>query len=165
MKPLIQGHSVTAPETSRNAFSMSQGSNEDESQSDSHPEAGIFHNKTTQSSVIEDRHDMMTGVHQDVTYCSPNTSSGKQKKNPSTSRPQFRSENTPATIETHQILLAHQRLATRTIRQVSITLLTEFPSCQSCSPQRCPPLTGNLKSSSCLMIFSKGASSPYILTD
>ena len=39
------------------------------------------------------------------------TSSGKQKKNRSTSQPQFRSENTPATIEADQILLALQQLA------------------------------------------------------
>ena len=32
MNPLIQGHSGTAPDTSRNAFSTSQGTNEDNSQ-------------------------------------------------------------------------------------------------------------------------------------
>ena len=56
------------------------------------------------------RHDM-TGDHKEVTYCSPSTSSGKQKKNRSTSQPQFRSENTPATIEADQILLVLQQLA------------------------------------------------------
>ena len=55
--------------------------------------------------------DMVTGVHEEVMYCSPSTSSGKQKKNRSTSQPQFRSENTPATIEADQILLALQQLA------------------------------------------------------
>ena len=54
---------------------------------------------------------MVTRVHEEVMYCSPSTSSGKQKKNRSTSHPQFRSENTPATIETDQILLALQQLA------------------------------------------------------
>ena len=53
----------------------------------------------------------MTGVHQEVTYCSPSTSSGKQKKNRSTSQPQFRSKNTPATIEAYQVLLKLQQLA------------------------------------------------------
>ena len=52
-----------------------------------------------------------TGVHEEVTYCPPSTSSGKQKKNRSTSQPQFRSEKTPATIEADQILLALQQLA------------------------------------------------------
>ena len=54
---------------------------------------------------------MVTGVHEEVTYCSPSTSSRKQKKNRSKSQPQIRSENTPATIEAYQILLALQQLA------------------------------------------------------
>ena len=55
-------------------------------------------------------HDM-TGVHEEVTYSPPSTSSGKQKKNRSTSQPQLCSENTPATTDTDQILLALQQLA------------------------------------------------------
>ena len=204
MNPLGQGHSGTTPETSRNVFSINQGTNEDDSQSDSHPEAGLFNNQMTQNSGPEDghymvtgvteqtrnghymvtgvteqtrnghymvtgvtkqtrnghymvtgateRHDMATGVqkenlrehymvtgatephdmltgvqrerervcanttwqeftHEEVTYCSPSKSSGKQKKNRSTSQPQIRSENNPATIEADQILLALQQLA------------------------------------------------------
>ena len=78
----------------------------------------------TQNSGPEDGHDMvtgateqtgnchdMTGVHEEVTYCPPSTSSGKQKKIRSISEPQFRSENTSATIEADQILLALQQLA------------------------------------------------------
>ena len=54
----------------------------------------------------------MTATQEEIPYCSPTTSSGKQKKPRSTSQPQFRSENTPATIEADQILLALQQLAT-----------------------------------------------------
>ena len=54
----------------------------------------------------------MTATQEEIPYCSPTTSSGKQKKARSTSQPQFRSENTPATIEADQILLALQQLAT-----------------------------------------------------
>ena len=54
---------------------------------------------------------MVTGVHEEVTYCTSSTSSGKQKKNLSTIQPQFLSENTSATIEADQILLALQQLA------------------------------------------------------
>ena len=50
-------------------------------------------------------------VHEEVTCCPPSTSSAKQKKNHSTSQLQFRSENTPATIEADQTLLALQQLA------------------------------------------------------
>ena len=128
-------------------FSISQGPNEDDSQSNTHPEAGLLNNQMAQKSGPEDRHDMVTGgteqtrnrhdmvtgateqtwnrhdmvtgateqirnrhdlvkgateqirnchdmigVHEEVTYCSPSTSSGKQKNNRSTSQPQFRSE-------------------------------------------------------------------------
>ena len=188
MNPLLPGCSGT-PEPSRNALNTSQGTNEDDSQNDPHPEA-VFHGQMTQNSGPEDghymvtgvneqtrndhdmvtgatiqirnrhdmvtgateqirnRHDMvtgaterhnmvtaaqteclschdmvtgaterignchdMTGVHEEVTYCPPSTSSGKQKKNCSTSQPHFRSENTPATIEADKILLALQQLA------------------------------------------------------
>ena len=135
MNPLLQGHTAATPEPSRNALSTSQGTNEDDSQNNPHPEASLFHSQITQNSGPEDGHDMvtgvqeenrnghdmvtrvqneslcghymvtgateesrnchgMTGVHKDVRYCSPSTSSGKQK-NRSTSQPQFRSENTP----------------------------------------------------------------------
>ena len=56
MNPLLQGHSGTIPETSRNMFSIDQGTNEDDSQSNPHPEAGLL------TSGREDRHDMATGV-------------------------------------------------------------------------------------------------------
>ena len=123
MNPFIHSHSGTAPETSRNVCSISQGANEDDSQSKPHPEAGLFNNQTTQNSGPEDGHDMVTGateqigkrhdmvtVHKEVTNCSPSTSSGKQKKNRSTSKPQVRSENTLATIEADQISFELQQL-------------------------------------------------------
>ena len=57
MNPLIQGKSGTTPVMSRNAFSTNQGTNEDDSQSDPHPEAGIFGNQTMRSSGQKDRCD------------------------------------------------------------------------------------------------------------
>ena len=57
MNPLLQGCSGTAPETSRNAFRVNQGTNEDDSQSDPHPEASLFRDQMTQNSGPEDGHD------------------------------------------------------------------------------------------------------------
>ena len=133
MNPLLPGRSGTTPEPSRNAFNARQGTNEDDSQSDPHPEADHTQGPDMVTGVQRERererervygHDIvtgatqqignchdLTGVHEEVTYCPPSTSSGKQKKNRSTSQPQFRSENTPATIEADQILLALQQLA------------------------------------------------------
>ena len=55
---------------------------------------------------------MDIGVQEEIPYCSPGTSLRKQKKARSASQPQFRRENTPATIEADQILLVLQQLAT-----------------------------------------------------
>ena len=49
---------------------------------------------------------IVTGFQEVIPYCSPGTPSGKQKKARSTSQPHFGSENTPATIEANQNLLA-----------------------------------------------------------
>ena len=57
MNSLIQGHSGTTPETSRNAYGTDQGTNEDDCQSDPHSEAGIFHNQMAWNSSAEDGHD------------------------------------------------------------------------------------------------------------
>ena len=154
MNPLVQRRSGTTPDMSRNAFSINLGTNEDDSQSDPHPEAGLFNNQMTRNFGPEDGHymvtrvteqtrnrhymvtgaterhymvtgvqkerlcdhDMMTGATEQIrsqhdAYCSPGTSPGKQKKNRSTSQPHFRSQNTPATIEADQFLLALQQLA------------------------------------------------------
>ena len=56
MNPLLPGCSGTTPEPSRNALNTSQGTNEDDSQNDPHPEAGLFHGQMTQNSGPEDGH-------------------------------------------------------------------------------------------------------------
>ena len=111
MNPLIQGYSGTAPETSRNAFGTNQRTNEEDSQSDPHPEAGNFRSQITQNSGPDIGHDMVIGVHEELIYCSPSTPPGKQKRNRSTNQLQFRSEDNPAKIEADQILLAFQQFA------------------------------------------------------
>ena len=62
MNPLLPGHSGTTPETSRNVFRINQGTNEDDFQSDPHPEAGLL------TSGREDRHDMAVGVQRESAY-------------------------------------------------------------------------------------------------
>ena len=57
MNPLLPRHSGTTPEPSRNALNTSQGTNEDDSQNDPRPEAGLFHGQLTQNSGPEDGHD------------------------------------------------------------------------------------------------------------
>ena len=51
MNPLLQGHSGATREASRNPLSTSQGTNEDDSQNDHHPEASLFRSQKTQTLV------------------------------------------------------------------------------------------------------------------
>ena len=118
---------------SGNANSESREIHGDRSSNDPYPEGGYFphHSGQLNSSeadmVTETYPHMVTGATEDIChnphtitttqeeipYCSPTTSSGKQRKARSTNQPQFRSENTPATTEADQILLALQQLATK----------------------------------------------------
>ena len=59
MNPLIQGKSGTTPVMCRNALSTNQGTNEDDSQSDPHPEAGIFGKQTMRKSGQKDCRDSL----------------------------------------------------------------------------------------------------------
>ena len=56
MNPLLPGCSRTTPGPSRNALSISQGTNEDDSHNDPHAEAGIFHGQMIQNSGPGERH-------------------------------------------------------------------------------------------------------------
>ena len=49
----IRTHSETVPGTFRNTNVENQGTNEDDSQSDPHPEGGLFRSQTTQNSGPE----------------------------------------------------------------------------------------------------------------
>ena len=59
MNPLLPGHSGTTPEPTRNTSNNNQGANEEGSQNDPHPEAGLFHGQTTRNAGLEEDHDTM----------------------------------------------------------------------------------------------------------
>ena len=127
LNPEAQTCSVAVPGTSKNSNSENREPTGDRSLDDPRPEVGFssHHSGNQKSPEAEDyphmvtegteefRNHLHTGtrIQDEIPYCSPETSSGKQKKARSTSQPQFRSENTPATIEADQILLALQQLA------------------------------------------------------
>ena len=58
----IRTHSGTVPEKFRNTNVDNQGTNEDDSQSDPHPEAGLFRSQTTQNFGPKAGPYMVTGV-------------------------------------------------------------------------------------------------------
>ena len=84
MNPQLLAHTGTVPGTFRNTNVEKQGTNEDDSQSDLDPEAGIFRSQDTQifdpevghdkvtgvTEEIRNHHDMVTGVTEDIPYCS-----------------------------------------------------------------------------------------------
>ena len=120
--------SVAVPGTSRNNSSENRETTGDCSSDEPCPEVRYFshHSGHLKSPETETYPHMVTGgpekirqyshmtteTQKEIPYCSPSTSLGKQKKARSTSQPQFRSENTTATIDADQILLALQQLAT-----------------------------------------------------
>ena len=65
----IQTHSETVPGKFRNTNVENQGTNEDDSQSDPHPEAGIFRGQTTQNTGPKYCRDMVTGVTGEIRHC------------------------------------------------------------------------------------------------
>ena len=80
--------------------------------------------------MADDETQQQMNVTEEITFQSPGTSSGKQRKVRSTSQPQFRSENTPATIEADQILLALQQIANnanKTHLEDNINRITKLP--------------------------------------
>ena len=136
LNPQVRTCSVAVQGTSRNANSENRETHGDRSSGDPYLEVGHFPHHSgqldspeteTNSHMVtknyphmatggpeEIRHNqhMMTATQEEIPYCSPTTSSGKQKKALCTSQPQFLSGNTPATIEADQNLLALQQLAT-----------------------------------------------------
>ena len=120
LNPQVRTCSVVAPGTSRSSNLENQGTTRDRPSDDPGPEVECSsplsgaetdpHMVTGVTKEIHQHPHMAMEIQEEIRYCS--TSSGKQKKARSTSQPQFRSENTPATLEADQSLLALQQLAT-----------------------------------------------------
>ena len=66
LNPQIRTHSGTVPGIFRNTNVENQGTNEDDSQSDSHPEAGIFLSQTTHNFGPEFGHDNASFQHASI---------------------------------------------------------------------------------------------------
>ena len=122
LNPQVCTCSVAVPGSSRNNKSENWETTGDRSSDHPYPEVGYFSHHSGQLNSPETENNphmvtgateelrqyphMMTATQEEIPFCSPTTSSGKQKKARSTSQPQIHSENTPVTIEADQILLA-----------------------------------------------------------
>ena len=146
LNPQVRTCSMAVPGTSRNTNLENRETTGDRSSEDPYPELGYFSHHSGQLNSPETETNahmvtgpteeflqhphMMTATQEEISYCSPTTSSSKQKKARSASQPKFRSENTPATIEADQILLALQQLATNSNSanfNNNISQISKFP--------------------------------------
>ena len=124
LNPQVRICSVAVPGTSRSSNLENQGTNEDRPSDDPGPEVELSsppppfgaetfpHMETGVTGETRQHPHMTMETQEEIPYCSTSTTAGKQKKARSTSQPQFRSENIPATLEADQILMAFQQLAT-----------------------------------------------------
>ena len=128
LNPQVRTCSVAVPGTSRNTNWENRETTGDRSSVNPYPEVGYFshhsgqlnspesetnpHMVTGAAEKFRQHPHMMTATQEEIPYCSPTTSSCKQKKEPSTNQSQFRSKNTHATIEKDQNFWALQQLAT-----------------------------------------------------
>ena len=165
LNPQVRACSVAVPGTSRSSNLENQGTNEDRPSDDPGPEVEFSsphygaetdpHMVTGVTSKIRQHPHMLMETQEEITYCSTSTSSGKQKKARSTSQPQFRSENTPATLEADQILLALQQLATNSNPanlNNNISRISKMPKSLTTTM---PTFDGNQKNLNCLKTYSK----------
>ena len=98
----------------------------------------------------------MTATQEESPYCSPTTSSGKQKKARSTNQPHFRSENTPGRqLRQTRFCWPSNNWRRTPIQPFSTKILAESRNCLNLSQRQCLRLTENQRNSNCLKIYSK----------
>ena len=157
LNPQVRICSVAVPGRSKNNDSENREPTGDRSLDDLGPEVVFLYHRSGNliGSELEESHHMVTGVQEEVPYCSLRTSSGKQKTARSTSQPKFRSENTSLTVEADHILLTLQQLAKNSISDNfnnNINRISIFPKSFTTTM---PTLTKNQRNSNYLKISSK----------
>ena len=88
LNPLLQGHSRSATESSQNALNINQGTNEDDSQVDIHPETRVSRSQGTHIFGPDNAYNMVTGVQEQIPDCSPGLLQGNKRRHNSATIPQ-----------------------------------------------------------------------------
>ena len=134
---------------SRNANSESREIHGDRSSTGPYPEGGYFPHhsgqlNSSEADMVTEPYPHMvtrateeichnphatTATQEGIPYCSLTTSSGKQKKARPTNQPQFRSENTPATIEASRFCGPFNNWRRTPIQPISTRILAESRNC------------------------------------
>ena len=147
---------IAVPRTSRNNDSENRESTGNRSLGDPSPKAVFhaYHSSNPIDSVQDEIQHMVTGVQEKIRYCSPGTSSGKQKKACYKSAT-FRSENTPATTIPDQSLLAPQQLAAKSNSANFIDNVSRISKLPKSLATSMSTSAGNQRNLNCLKINSK----------
>ena len=171
LNPQTRNCSVVVLGTSRNSNSENREPTGDRSLNDPCPEARFSshlsgnlkisevedypHMVTEVHEDIHYRPHMVTGIQEEISYCSPRSSSGKQKKARSTSQPQF-SVRTPLRQLKQTRFCWHFNNWRRTVNQrISTITSTESRNCPNPSQRQCSHLMENQRNSNCLKICCK----------
>ena len=178
LNPQVRTCSVAVQGTSRNTNSgnRERETHGDRSSDDPYPDVGYFPHHSGQLNspeaetdsylVTENYPHMVTGAteeirhnphtmtvtQEEIPYCSPTTSSGKQKKARSASQPQFRSDNILRQLRQTRFCWPFNNWRRTPIQPISTTILAGPRNCLNLLQRR---LTENQRNSSCLKICSK----------
>ena len=132
---------------------------------------GLFHGRAAQSFGPEDDHDMvtgateqtanchdMTGVHDEVTYCPPSTSSESRKRTALQVNRNFAAKIPLRQLRQTKFCWPFSSWQITLILRIFTIISTYSLNCQSHRPQQSPRLTGKLKNLSFLKTFFRRVS-------
>ena len=183
LNPQITTHSETVPGTFRNTNVENQGTNEDDAQSDPHPEAGIFCGQTTQTLTqknvvtwwqelqekfvtvvtwwqeFKNRIAIVLTWWQEFKKRFPTAplellQGSKRMRAPQVSH-NFAVRTPLRQLKQTRFCWPFSNWRRTLILPMSIPLVTESRNCLNPSRQQCPPSMGNQRSLNCLKIYSK----------
>ena len=156
LNPQVRTCSVAVPETSRKNDSENREPTGAQSRGDPCPEAvfSTYHSSILNDSERKESHHMATEVQEEIPYCSPGTSLGKQKKARSTNQPNFAVKSPLRQLKQTRFCWPFNNWR-RTIFQPISTTSTESRNCPKPSQRQRPHLTENQRNSNCLKICSK----------
>ena len=157
LKPQVRTCSVAAPATSRNINSENEKPTGDRFLNA--PCLGVVfsacHNSNIKDSEQEVTHLMVTGVQEEILFCSPVSSSGKQKKRAPQVGHNFAVRTRLRQMKQTRFCWPFNNWGRRAIPPILITTSLESQNCPNPSQRQCPLLPGNQRNSICSKIFSK----------
>ena len=171
LNPQVWTCSVAVPGTSRNTNLENRETTGDRSSDNPYPKVGYFshhsgqlnspetetnpHMVTGATGEIRQHPHMMTATQEEIPYCSPTTSSGKQKKARSQVNHNFSTRIPLRQLRQTRFRWPSNNWRRTPIQPISVTILAVSRNCLNLSHRQCPRSVGNQKILNCLNIYSK----------